>query len=147
MRSYTLSIAMAVCWALTALITYLLPFFLSHLELNWSGKVDTFSATDVFSRHCRSISPSLKLSILLLKGISSYSRADVSLDELFLNRVPARNFCHIKDVELRILKWYKKNFAGRKSCRLWKNWKHKTRMLNFILSASRLYCNCQFRFI
>jgi Sugar (and other) transporter len=39
LRSYTLSLAMAVCWALTALITYLLPFFLNPLELNWSGKV------------------------------------------------------------------------------------------------------------
>jgi MFS transporter, SP family, general alpha glucoside:H+ symporter len=34
-----MSLAMGICWLLTALITYLLPFFLNPLELNWSGKV------------------------------------------------------------------------------------------------------------
>lgn len=34
-----MSLAMGICWLLTALITYLLPFFLNPLDLNWSGKV------------------------------------------------------------------------------------------------------------
>jgi len=84
---------MGICWALTALITYLLPFFLNPDDLNWSGKVGY-----VFGGGCflTALYQYFWLPETFGFTLESYAPflndANGSLDELFLNRVPARKF-------------------------------------------------------
>lgn len=84
---------MGVCWALTALITYLLPFFLNPLELNWSGKVGyVFGGgcflTALWQYYFLPETFNFTLERYLLREMGLIR----SLDELFLNRVSARKF-------------------------------------------------------
>ena len=85
---------MGICWLLTALVTYLLPFFLNPDDLNWSGKVGYIFGGGCFLTALyqyfwlpETFGFTLESYVLL------YGNANrKSLDELFLNKVPARKF-------------------------------------------------------
>jgi len=89
-----MSLAMGICWLLTALITYLLPFFLNPDELNWSGKVGYVFGAGCFLTALyqyfwlpETFGFTLETYIFFVSVILTFR-----LDELFLNKVPARKF-------------------------------------------------------
>jgi hypothetical protein len=88
-----MSLAMGICWALTALITYLLPFFLNPDDLNWSGKVGYVFGAGCFLTALYQYFWLPETFGFTLESYFSFSYiTNYSLDELFLNRVPARKF-------------------------------------------------------